>query len=130
MFRKSVGKFWISHQDFSQSVGNFVSNGTQSEMHLIPVLWNSLRPSVNLSVMVNYRQRLTDCNPSTKSSVIVAFATLQCRRTIIRPQSHWWWWWHFQWSYCEMSMAYNSFAKASAMMVAFPVKLLWNADGR
>jgi hypothetical protein len=52
-------------------------------MHLIPALWNSHRPSVNLSVIVNCRQMLTNCNPSAKSLVIVTLQPLsmKCWRT-------------------------------------------------
>jgi hypothetical protein len=103
MLRNSVGKFWISHQNFnyplyfSQSVGNYIGIYMRSEMHLIPALWNSHRPLVNLSVIINCWHIPTDCNPSAKSSVIVAFSPLfvKCRRTVIRQQIRRWLW-HFQ----------------------------------
>jgi hypothetical protein len=99
----------------------------------------------------------TECMSSVKSSVmIVAFpvkllwnadelyfvrkvvgdycgisseATVKRRRTVFRPQSRRWWLWHFRWSYCEMPMDCISSAKSSVTIVAFPLKLPWNADG-
>jgi hypothetical protein len=56
-------------------------------------------------------------------------ATVKRRRTVFHPQSRRWWLWHFRWSYCEMPMDCISSAKLSVTIVAFPLKLPWNADG-
>jgi len=106
---------------------------------------------------MNCRPMSTDCMSSVKSSVmIVAFpvkllwnadelyfvrkvvgdycgisseATVKRRWTVFRPQSRRWWLWHFQWSCCEMPMDCIPSTKSSVMIMEFPVKLLWNADG-
>jgi hypothetical protein len=55
-------------------------------------------------------------------------AIVKCRRTLLCPQSRRWLLWHFQWIYCEMPTDCISSAMLSVIIVAFPVKLLWNVD--